>query len=175
MVKFFTIPGYGNSGEDHWQSNFELELDNISRINQESWDHPICEDWVNEINKAVGGKDISETIIITHSLGGIALAHWANQYNKKIKGALIVAPPDLENPYEELNLGSFTPLPLKELPFPSILVCSSSDNWATLERSRLFAVSWGSRLIVLNNAGHINPDSGYNKWEHGLEILEELI
>jgi uncharacterized protein len=175
MAKFFIIPGYGNSGDEHWQTYFETKLDNCSRINQDSWDHPTCDDWVNGINDSLANEDLSNSILITHSLGCLALVHWVNRFGKKPKGAMIVAPPDLENPYQDLNLESFTPIPLNKLNFSSIVVRSSNDHWSSMERSKLFSDSWGSKLITLDNAGHINTDSGYGKWDQGLEILNELL
>ena len=154
MNRYITLPGYGNSDEKHWQTYFESKLPNSSRIQQESWEKPECSSWVNNIDEHVKNGDIKNSIVITHSMGGIALAHWAVKFHRKIKGALIVAPPDLENPYKDYKLESFTPIPLQRLPFPSILVCSSNDHWASVERSAFFAEAWGSKLVTLKNAGH---------------------
>ncbi len=175
MTMYYTIPGYGNSDSEHWQTYFESRLDNCQRIVQDNWTEPVLEDWIERIDNSLTNENLSDTILISHSMGGIALVHWALKHRKIIKGALMVAPPDLENPYENLGLESFTPIPLIKLPFPSILVCSSNDNWISIERAKLFADSWGSKMILIENAGHINPDSGYKKWNRGLDILKELI
>ncbi|MFY0687906.1 MAG: serine hydrolase family protein [Cyclobacteriaceae bacterium] len=173
-TSFFTIPGYGNSDKEHWQTYFEQKLVSCQRIVQDNWTEPVMSDWVQRIDESVRHAHLSDSIFITHSMGGIALAHWAKQYNKAIKGAFIVAPPDLENPYEDLGLKSFTPIPQIQLPFRSILVASSNDHWIRLERAEYFANAWGSELVVLNNAGHINPDAGFKHWDEGLEILKRL-
>lgn len=175
MTKFYTIPGYGGSDDEHWQTYFERKLDQCQRIVQDSWTEPILDDWVARIEKSLSDEDLSDLILISHSLGGIALAHWVLKYGKTVKGALIVAPPDIDRPYEDLGLDSFTPIPKIKLPFPSILVCSSNDNWMSLERARLFADCWGSEVVILKNAGHINGDSGYRNWDEGLDILKKLI
>lgn len=175
MIKYFIVPGYGDSDNEHWQTYFETKLDNSQRIVQDNWTEPTLEDWVERIDETLRGENLSETILITHSLGGIALAHWVLKHSKKLKGALIVAPPDLENPYEDLGLKSFTPIPRINLQFPSILVCSSNDNWIGLERANHFANSWGSELIILKNAGHVSGDDGFNNWVEGLEILKKLV
>ena len=175
MTKFYTIPGYGDSDSEHWQTYFEMKLDNCQRIVQDNWTEPILGDWLERIDESLNDENLSDTILITHSLGGITLAHWVKKYGKTIKGALIVAPPDLEHPYEDLGLESFTPIPKINLAFPSILVCSSNDNWMSLERANFFTNSWGSELIILKNAGHINGDSGYRNWDDGLEILNMLL
>ncbi len=174
MIKYFTIPGYGGSGNDHWQTYFDTKIDNCKRIQQDSWDHPVLEDWVDRINETLQDENLAEVIVITHSLGGIAFLEWVKKYKKKIKGAFLVAPPDIENPYEDLGLGKSVSIPQFKLPFPSIVVCSSNDHWMNIERSRYFANVWGSELSILDNAGHINGVSGYGEWNEGIEILKKL-
>jgi len=36
------------------------------------------------------------------------------------------------------------------------------------------AASWGSELINIGDAGHINALSGFGEWDAGLEILKRL-
>ena len=174
MNNYFIVPGYGNSGPDHWQTYFENALPRCIRINQASWDRPIMEDWVTNINKSITATDPKTVILISHSMGGIAIAHWAFQYNIKIKGAMIVAPPDLENPFQDLTIENFTPIPTTKLPFPSVIVASTNDHWATRERTSLFAQNWGSKLLFIGDAGHINTASSHTNWDEGLEILRTI-
>jgi uncharacterized protein len=174
MTNYLIVPGYGNSGPEHWQTYFENKLPRCVRIHQTNWDKPIMEDWVTNINKYVVQYDPETVVLISHSMGGIAIAHWANLYNHKIKGAMIVAPPDLENPFIELPIENFTPIPTTKLPFPSIVVASTNDYWATKERTTLFSQNWGSKLIFIGEAGHINADTGYTHWDEGLKILSTI-
>lgn len=168
---YLIIPGYGNSDENHWQTYFEKQLPNSFRIEQKSWDKPICDDWVMAIEENINKYNPATVVLVSHSLGGIAIAHWANRFNTKIKGAFIVAPPDLENPYLDLSLESFTPIPLHKFTFPSTVIGSTNDHWATVQRTQFFADHWGSELIFIGDAGHINTTSGYGQWEEGLELL----
>ena len=174
MNNYLIIPGYGNSGPEHWQTYFEKTLPGCLRIDQKSWDKPVMQDWVANIHAAVKQYDPATVILISHSMGGIAIAHWAGQYNIPIKGAMLVAPPDLENPLQELPIENFTPIPAQKLPFPSVVVASTNDPWAAKERSMLFSQNWGSELIFIGDAGHINTDAGYTNWDEGLEILRSL-
>lgn len=170
-LQYLIVPGYGNSGENHWQTYFEHQLTGAQRVEQKNWEQPICADWVDAIDTAVRACPSNDVVLIGHSLGCIAIAHWAQQHAVVIRGALLVAPADLENPHEALPVDSFTPIPLRPLPFPSILVASSNDPWASPERSRFFAKEWGSDLVVLQNAGHINADAGYGEWKDGVQLL----
>jgi predicted alpha/beta hydrolase family esterase len=65
-------------------------------------------------------------------------------------------------------------MPLQKLPFRSVVVASTDDPFVTMERAELFAASWGSRLIKMSKAGHINTASGHGPWPEGEAWLEEL-
>jgi predicted alpha/beta hydrolase family esterase len=66
-------------------------------------------------------------------------------------------------------------MPLHLLPFPAIVVASRNDPAVSFKRARFFAESWGSELIDLGAAGHINEKSGYGPWPDGHELVERLL
>ena len=107
-------------------------------------------------------------------MGCSTIAHWAMQYGKKIKGALLVAPSDLEAPQYTLPTKGFDPIPKTKINFKTIVVASEDDPWVTLDRAKYFANNWGSEFINIGKAGHINVASGYGEWIQGLEILKIL-
>lgn len=174
MTNYFIIPGLGNSGEEHWQTFFEQAGNNFHRIVQQEWDAPDCNDWITAIDKALENYDLSTVVLIGHSLGCITIAHWAKRSAKKIKGALLVAPSDIEAPVYSFPATGFTPIPVDKINFRTIVVASENDEWVSLERAKLFAANWGSEFISIGNAGHINAASGYGQWQQGLEILKSL-
>lgn len=174
MTNYFIIPGLGNSGPEHWQTYFEKSGGNFQRIHQEEWDAPKCEDWVATIDAVISQYDLSTVVLIAHSLGCATIAHWAAKHKRKIKGALLVAPSDLEAQHYTFPATGFAPIPLNKLEFKTTVVASEDDVWATLERAKFFADHWGSEFINIGNAGHINVASGYTKWEEGLRILRTL-
>lgn len=63
---------------------------------------------------------------------------------------------------------------LQKLPFIFRCRASTDDPYVTLARAELFARSWGSRLIKIANAGHINAASGHGAWPEGEEWLDQL-
>jgi uncharacterized protein len=65
-------------------------------------------------------------------------------------------------------------MPLTKLPFPSITIASSNDYYVTIERATLFANAWGSELVNIGDAGHINVAAGFGPWENGLKYLQRL-
>ncbi len=91
-----------------------------------------------------------------------------------IKGALLVAPSDIENRVYTFPATGFAPIPLQTIPFKTMVVASNNDPWVSLERAQLFANAWGSRLMNIGAAGHINADSGFGPWDQGLQYLQEF-
>jgi hypothetical protein len=174
MTNYFIVPGLGNSGPEHWQTYFENSGDNFMRINQREWEAPACGDWIENIDNAIAGYDRNTVILIGHSLGCIAIANWAARYKKIIKGALLVAPSDIEAPLYDFPATGFAPISLKKINFKTIVVASENDPWVTSARAAFFAGNWGSEFINIGNAGHINVSSGHKDWLQGLQILKAL-
>ncbi|WP_280669389.1 MULTISPECIES: RBBP9/YdeN family alpha/beta hydrolase [unclassified Kitasatospora] len=181
------LPGYQNSGPAHWQSHWEQEHPAYLRVEQEDWDAPQLDSWVATLDRAVALAPPGPVVLVAHSLGCITVAHWATRQEqlagqvsdgqvigRQVIGALLVAPADIDT-VDIAELKNFRPVPLRPLPFPSIVVSSSNDPYADPERSRLFAESWGSRLVALGSLGHINSDSAMGSWPEGQALLAELL
>lgn len=169
------VPGLRNSDENHWQSYFETQnAKEFIRIEQQNWEEPNGEAWINQIEKQLKPYNKSELILIGHSIGCIAIVNWISKFNHAIKGALLVAPSDAEQPNYPKYISGFKPIYSQKLPFKSIVIGSTNDHVSQLVRVQAFANNWGSKMVVLKNAGHIETKSGYGKWPKGLELLSEL-
>ena len=169
------LPGWQNSGPDHWQSRWEV-LHGFRRVDQHDWMTPRRGDWIARLEDVLLGCD-GPVVLVAHSLGCILTAAWAevSRSTDRVQGALLVAPGDPER--EELRplLPSWAPIVRQRLPFPAILVGSRDDPYCTFERAQGFAADWGARFIDLGNAGHINADSGLGDWPQGHAWLAELM
>lgn len=174
MTQYLIIPGLGNSGPAHWQTWFEQSLPNCKRIQQKEWDVPDLADWLKAIDEEVANYDPATVVLIGHSLGCSTIAHWAKHSGKIIKGAMLVAPSDIEAPVYTFPATGFTPIPLDRIPFKTIVVASSNDVWVSPERASFFADCWGSEYINIGDAGHINADAGFGPWPEGVSILKKL-
>lgn len=174
MTNYFIVPGLGNSGPEHWQTYFETKGDNFIRINQQEWDAPNCVDWIETIDTALANVDLNTVVLIGHSLACTSIAHWAKRYGKKIKGALLVAPSDVDVPGYNFPTTGFSPIPSDKILFKTIVVASTNDEWVTLERAQYFANNWGSEFVNIGEAGHINAAAGFGKWNEGLTLLEKF-
>lgn len=173
-ARILILPGLGGSGEQHWQSLWERQFPDFQRVEQVNWETPVCADWVRRVDEAVMNGNPAQTILVGHSLACITIAYWAETFQRPIKGALLVAPSDTEAASYPAGTTGFAPVPLSRLPFPSIVVTSSSDFYVSLERAAQFANAWGSEFVNSGDAGHINVAAGYGEWPDGLTLLKQL-
>ncbi|HYX68298.1 MAG TPA: alpha/beta hydrolase [Terriglobales bacterium] len=169
-----TVPGLWSSGPEHWQTYWERVLPACRRVEQKEWETPHCAAWIATLDAAVTATR-PPVALAAHSLGCVAVAHWANKYGRAVAGALLVAPTDVEGPKFPPGAEGFQPMPLERLPFPSMVVASEDDPWVSLERARFFAERWGSRFVNLGRVGHINSDSKLGEWPQGQELMRELL
>lgn len=113
------VPGYTNSGPDHWQSRWQSKLSTARRVEQAEWSKPVRDDWTANVAKAVNEAE-RPVVIVAHSLGVAAAVQAIPQFKKPVAGAFFVAPPDVANPdMRPRHLMTFGPYPREPLPFPS--------------------------------------------------------
>ena len=171
------LPGLGNSGEDHWQTHWERRDRGAIRLIQDEWRSPKCRDWVSRLEEFLSNRG-GQFVISAHSSACVMVAHWVLNSDAPsvgaVRAALLVAPSDPEAPGYPKGPSGFAPVPLARLPFPTHLVYSSNDPTVTPSRARAFGAAWGSRLTELQNAGHIEPRSGFGPWGQGFAFVEEL-
>lgn len=176
-VRYLIVPGWQGSSDEHWQSHWQQVLPDCSRVEQDDWLLPQRQAWIAQLERQIAA-DQRPVVLIAHSLGCVTVAHWAAQASAsllaRVRGALLVAPADVERIDCPVPLSNFAPLPRLRLPFPSVLVGSSNDHAAEASRALQFARQWGSEAVILPNVGHINVQSGHHRWEQGFAWLYEL-
>jgi predicted alpha/beta hydrolase family esterase len=179
-VTVLIVPGLGGSGPEHWQTRWEAERSDCSRVEQLSWHDPDPASWSAVLDAAIAAV-AGPVILVAHSLGCVAVAHWAAHLAirgtgpARAGGALLVAPCDVERPGALAAIARFAPTPRVALPFPSTVVASADDALATLPVARGLAHSWGSDFVDAGALGHINAASGLEAWDFGQALLDALI
>jgi predicted alpha/beta hydrolase family esterase len=161
------VPGYTNSGPDHWQSRWQARLSTARRVEQAEWTKPVREDWTANVARAVNEAE-RPVVVIAHSLGVPSVVQAIPQFTNKVAGAFFVAPPDVANPeIRPRHLMTFGPYPRDPLPFPSITIASRNDPYCLFEVAEDIASAWGSLFIDAGEAGHLNAESGHGPWPEG--------
>jgi predicted alpha/beta hydrolase family esterase len=161
------VPGLHGSGEDHWQSWFEWQISDSVRVEQSDWSTPDLSRWSARVHRAIN-RNSGRIYIVAHSFGCLAAVQTAHDYGERIAGIMLVAPADparfgLQHAIANGVLGAH-----------SIVVASTNDPWMSIESAAAWAEAWGSELINLGAAGHINAVSGHGAWPRGLAIYRSL-
>lgn len=169
-MRFIIVPGWRDSAPGHWQSLWAERLAGAVRVQQDDWVAPSRQAWVASIAKTILQQD-EPVVVIAHSLGCIATTHLPPDAVDRIQGALLVAPAD---PERRAVLSDFAPVPFEKLPYRSVLVASSNDPFCPVRLAGAYARAWGSEFVRMQNAGHINIESGHGEWPLGVALLQSL-
>ena len=90
------VPGWTNSGPEHWQSRWQDRMSTARRVQLGNWEHPVRAEWVEALVAAIT-QTRKPSLLVAHSLGTLAVAHAAPRLPPgKVAGAFLVAVPDLE-------------------------------------------------------------------------------
>ena len=166
------LPGWQNSGPDHWQSRWE-RAHGYTRVEQHDWMRPLRGDWIARLEDVLLSSE-EPAVLVAHSLGCLQVAAWAahSKNTQRVKGALLVAPPDTEQSDVRQVLPGWAPIPMLRLSFETLVLVSNNDPFCKLARAREFATSWGSGFIGMGARGHLNAESGLGDWpEAHLQLL----
>lgn len=169
------LPGWQNSTEGHWQTEWEQAL-GYQRVQQHDWLRPRRGDWCARLEEAVLEAP-APVVLAAHSLGCILVAWWAahSRHTHKVRGALLVAPGDVEQPGVGELIPGWLPIARQPLPFAATLVASSDDPYCSLERAHELAARWGARFAPAGACGHMNAESALGLWPQGQALLRPLM
>lgn len=171
MTKTLIVPGLEGSPAPHWQQWWAatdpcalmVDLSDPARPNPVLW----------EVELASMILRHPDSILVGHSLGAVLisrlLARWPHL---KVRGALLVAPAETRG---NDRIGHFGTIAEVRFGIPTTVVASRNDPWMSYERARDLAMVWGSALVDLGHAGHINVASGFGPWTAGKQLRDEMV
>lgn len=172
------VPGWSDSGADHWQSRWERNLRTARRVVQDDWRTPRRDAWVAKVRAAIAAST-RPVVLVGHSLGVATIVHAGLAMPRGlVAGAFLVGPADTDTwttwpepepgqPWPD-TIAEFAPMPMQPLSFPTRVIASSTDPFCTVERAQALAAAWAGDVSVIADAGHLNSDSGHGPWPEGL-------
>ncbi len=178
-VDILIVPGWQDSGPDHWQTRWEKNLKTARRVIQDDWDSPQVEAWGDRIAKFATGAT-RPTVVVAHSLGVSAVVFASEKLKRAgVIGAFLVAPADVEYAHywpdtggerwpPKNGPGGFDCMPMNKLAFPAHLIVANNDLYCSYARAEKLAGAWGATLADAGETGHINVVSGHGPWPEGL-------
>ena len=166
------LPGYEGSGVGHWQQRMAEKLATARIVDQADWNQPVLASWVARLVAAVKGAD-RPVVLVAHSLGVWLVIHGVGALREagvveRVKGAFLVSVP---SPARIRKIDAIDPAfagDVQKLPFPAVVVASSTDPFATLDDQRALAAALGAEFSEAGDQGHINVASGHGPWPEGL-------
>ena len=169
------VPGWLNSGPEHWQSRWQRARPDMGRVTFGEWQDPEPQAWTEDLRKAVLAC-ARPPVLIAHSLGCLATANvMALPSPPPIAGVMLVAPPDPGRPDTPVEIADFAPPARAPFGVPGMVVISSNDPYAEEAFSLDLAATWGLNAVRIGPCGHINDQSGYGDWPEGLVLLARFL
>jgi predicted alpha/beta hydrolase family esterase len=174
--QFLNVPGIADSGETHWQTNWENSFPEIKRVIQKDWVRPDREVWLKNLESSIQKNNEKSIILISHSLGGGTIIH-ADYLNKLngVKGIFMVALPDIEREDFPKECSGFVPMPRRKLSIPGVMVSSENDEWCTIEVAEKWSASLVIPLINIGKKQHICGAEEFETWEEGKKLLVKFL
>ncbi len=176
---FLAVPGRGNAGADHWMSHWCRAFPNSSRVLQENWEKPEPQSWIAQLDGAVALAP-RPVVLLAHSLAVATTVKWAVGASQgrlgRVRAAFLVAASNVEDPDPSFDLiRPFAPMPLARLPFPAMVVASSTDPRVGFDKARAFANAWGADFADAGDLGHMGNEAKLGLWPDGLVLLGRLL
>lgn len=169
------LPGWMDSGADHWQSRWEA-IHGYERVRQDDWAWPRRGDWMARLDEVIQAQR-QPVLLVAHSLGCQLTAAWAahSRHTGRVAAAWLVAAPDTERDDMPPNLFNWRPIARGRLPFASHVLASGDDPYCSLGRAKGMALDWGSDFEAVDALGHINGESGLGDWQDGHESMHRWL
>lgn len=174
MCTTLIVPGLNGSDEGHWQRHWLLDDPDSRLVDQDNWQCPVLEDWLDRLEAALA--TVESAYIVAHSLGCLLVANMASRPSAaKNQGRASGRTRSSRSRGGDASL--YRPVRCVS----AATACVSQPRRGQHERSlyglrgaRAQCKSVGSDLINLGAVGHINIASGYGRWPEGYALLERL-
>ncbi len=173
---YLTVPGYGGSADDSWQTHWEKLYPEITRVEQDNWDYPEKNAWVKRLVETVDAKSGKPVVLIAHSLGCGTIIHAINEgVLKNVAGLFLVGLPEIDREDFPKECVGFSPVPQIKLQIPTTMLASEDDDYCDYGVSEKWANILGAKLINVGEQGHMGDAAKLQDWEQGQKIFKEFI
>ena len=170
------LHGWGGSDAPHWQAELAGAVakayGTVSFPLLDNCHFPSKNRWVKQVKEIL--EDFKPDTVVCHSLANILWFWLCNESGEKItqvKRLFLVSPPSLATDIDTIK--TFFPCTLpNDLHADKIeMIVSDNDPYVEVAEAQMMADHFEVPLQIIENAGHINAESGYGKWEY----IENLV
>lgn len=172
--KVLILHGWGGSDAPHWQAELASEIaKNYGTVSFPLLDNchfPSKNRWVKQVKQIL--EEFKPNTVVCHSLAN-NLWMWLCEEEGmlEVDRLFMVSVPSFDT--KEKTIKTFFPCPMpKNIYAKEVqMIVSDTDPWVKLDEAKEIASHFGASMTILEDAGHINDDSGYGKWE----FIEKLV
>jgi len=171
--KVLILHGWGGSDAPHWQAELSAKVakgyGTVSFPLLDNPHFPSKNRWLKQAKEIL--SDYKPDIVVCHSLGCTLWMWLAMEDIDIVQRVYLVSPPSLDSDIDTIK--SFFPIdiPIDLKAKKSHIIVSDNDEYITIDEAKVIAASTHSELSIIPNAGHINADSGYGKWQ----FIEDMV
>jgi predicted alpha/beta hydrolase family esterase len=172
--KTLILHGWGGSDYPHWQSHLASsiakEYGTVAFPLLDNCHFPSKNRWLKQLKEIL--SSFQPDTIVCHSLAN-NLWMWLCETEevREVQRLFMVSIPSLAT--KEKTIKTFFPCPLPQNIYAKEvhIIVSDNDPWVKLDEVKAIAIHLEAKLTILEDAGHINADSGFGKWE----LIEGLV
>lgn len=166
---------HGLSGSDfpHWQNHLAQDLikENytVSFPSLPNKNSPDLNEWKEFVKKEI--EYFKPNIVVCHSLANILWFHICDELDIELDKLMLVAP--VRNEVLE-EAKTFFPYPIaKDLKASEVIMAASTnDPYMSIEEAIFLQSKLNIGMKIMENAGHINPSSGFGKLDCALDWIK---
>ncbi len=172
--KVLILHGWGGSDAPHWQAELAATLaKNYGTVSFPLLDNchfPSKNRWLKQLKEIL--IDFKPDTVVCHSLANTLWFWLAQEENiPTIKRLFLISPPSLSTQVDTIKTFFPCTLPQSLCAHSVEMLVSDNDPYITLTEAESIASHYTIPLTVLKDAGHINAQSGYGKWE----LIEKMV
>ena len=174
--KTLILHGWGGSDMPHWQAWLAGELakdyGTVAFPLLDNPHFPTKNRWMKQFKQLLA--DFQPDTVVCHSLANTVWFHLCTEGEiKRVKRLLLVAPPKLDLELETIKTFFPVDIPTDLFADEVMLVTSNTDPYMTQDEATTLQAKLNVEMLVLDEAGHINADSGYGEWPWVLKWLKQ--
>ncbi|MDM5263745.1 alpha/beta hydrolase [Sulfurovum sp. XTW-4] len=176
--KVLILHGWGGSDTPHWQAELAAAVaKNYGTVSFPLLDNchfPSKNRWIKQLKEIL--EAFKPDTVVCHSLAN-TLWFWLceeedfMQEISKVKRLFMVSPPSLTTDVDTIKTFFPCKMPPKLYAKEIKMIISDNDPYIEIAEAQIIASRYDIPLNIIENAGHINADSGYGKWP----LIEKLV
>lgn len=181
MKKVFMIHGLEGTPNGGWRSWLMNELQKIDiyacSLSMPNEVNPICDEWVEEINRVVNRNKEDEIYLIGHSLGVPTILHFLEKTDAKISGVILVS-----GPSKKIDIEKISHFVDKPLDFGTIqsncknfsVIHGDDDPVVPLGDAGFLSEKLNCDLVIVHEGKHLNGSAGFTQLPECLMELQTM-